>query len=80
MVFAAYLLENSILVLSRGVEFASYFLAPPWGICSFSRTKCQMPGGMGMLRIDWAINDPVSGPGEGPAPLFLDRTPPYLRV
>ena len=33
--------------------------APPWCICSFSKTKCQMPdkspGGMGTLWIDWAI-------------------------
>ena len=29
---------------------------PPWGICSFSREKWQMPGGMSTLGIDWAIN------------------------
>ena len=33
MVFAAYLLENTILVLSRGGTFAPYFQAPPWGFC-----------------------------------------------
>ena len=47
MVFSAYLLENTILVLSQGGEFALYFWAPPWGICSFSKTKWQMPGGGG---------------------------------
>ena len=43
MVFSAYLLENAILVLSQGGEFARYFWAPPWGICSFSKTKWQVP-------------------------------------
>ena len=43
MVFSAYLLENTILVLSQGEEFALYFWAQPWGICSFCKTKWQMP-------------------------------------
>ena len=30
LVFAVYLLENEILVLSRGGAFAPYFKAPPW--------------------------------------------------
>ena len=34
---------NFQLVLSKGGEFALYFWAPPWGICSFSKTKWQMP-------------------------------------
>ena len=29
--------------------------APPWGFWSHFRKKWQMPGGMGPLRIDWAI-------------------------
>ena len=57
MVFSAYLLENTNLVLSQDREFVLYFWAPPWGICSFSKTKWQMPGGggMGTLGIVWAI-------------------------
>ena len=74
MVFAAYLLENSILVLSRGVAFAPY-LNPTVGRLQLLQNKMtnarQMPRGMGTLGIDWAINDPVSGPGEGPAPPYF---------
>ena len=37
MVFAAYLLENAILVLSQGGAFAPYFKVPPWGFCMNAR-------------------------------------------
>ena len=53
MVFSAYLLENTILVLSQGGEFALYFWAPSWGICSFSKTKWQMPGGRDGQAWNW---------------------------
>ena len=53
MVFAVYLLETATLVLSGWaictlfiiptVEFWYERPAPPWGICSFSKTKWQMP-------------------------------------
>ena len=33
MVFAAYVLENEILLFSPGVAFARFFKAPPWGFC-----------------------------------------------
>ena len=55
MVFAAYLLENSILVLSRGVAFAPY-LNPTVGRLQLLQNKMtnarQMPRGMGTLGID----------------------------
>ena len=63
MAFAAYVQENTILVLSWGGEFAHFFNlpAPLWGIYSCSKKKKrQMPGGrgmgMGILGIDVAIN------------------------
>ena len=31
--FAAYVLENVILLFSPGVAFALFFKAPPWGFC-----------------------------------------------
>ena len=40
MVFAAYLLENAILVLSRGVAFSPHFEAPPRGFCMNVRPHC----------------------------------------
>ena len=40
MVFAAYLLENAILVLSRGGAFSPYFEAPPRGFCMNARPHC----------------------------------------
>ena len=33
MAFAAYVLENAILLFSPGVAFARFFKAPPWGFC-----------------------------------------------
>ena len=61
MAFAAYLLENAMLVLARGGASAHFFYAPPWGfwmnrpapplgICSFSKKnkKRQMPRGRGV--------------------------------
>ena len=62
MAFAAYLLENAMLVLARGGAFAHVFYAPPWGfrmnrpapplgIFSFSKKmkkdKCRGEGGVG---------------------------------
>ena len=37
LVFAVYLLENEILVLSRGGAFAPYFKVPPWVFCINAR-------------------------------------------
>ena len=61
-VFAVYLLENEILVLSRGGAFVPYFKALPWdfherpaplwGICSFSQKKTNAGGRMGTLGIE----------------------------
>ena len=66
MVFSAYLLENAIWVLSSEWDICIRLLSPTvgflygrptplWDICSFSKTKWQMPGGMGTLGIEWAI-------------------------
>ena len=33
MAFAAYVLENAILLFSLGVAVARFFKAPPWGFC-----------------------------------------------
>ena len=62
---AAYLLENVILVLSRGGAFAPHFLSPPCGICMNPRPHCgafaalpkqndaqQMPGGGEWARLE----------------------------
>ena len=38
---AAYLLENVILVLSRGGAFAPHFLSPPCGIYMNARPHCE---------------------------------------
>lgn len=70
MKLEAYLLENTIFVVSRGGAFASYFEAPTWvfrmnarpnrgAFAAFpnKRTNApQMPGGgeMGTLAIDCA--------------------------
>lgn len=43
------------LFLSPIVGFLYERPAPPWGICNFSKTKWQMPGGMGTHGIDWGI-------------------------
>ena len=40
MVFAAYLLENAILVLSRGGAFSTHFEALPRGFCMNARPHC----------------------------------------
>ena len=62
LVFAVYLLENEILVLSRGGAFSPYFKASPWdfherpapllGICSFSPKKTNAGERMGTLGIE----------------------------
>ena len=60
MAFAAYLLENAMLVLALGRVFAHLWgfwmnrPAPPWGTGSLSKKKkekCPGEGGMGTLGI-----------------------------
>ena len=57
MVFSAYLLENTILVLSQGGEFALYFL----GICNFVLEKLQMPldGAQNIVQIPHPWTTPI---------------------
>ena len=67
MAFAAYLLENAMLVLARGGASAHFSYASPWGfwmnrpapplgICSFSKKKikkdkCRGEEGLGRLEL-----------------------------
>ena len=45
MAFAAYVLENAILLFSPGVAFARFFKAPPpWGFC-MNRPASRGEGG-----------------------------------
>ena len=60
MVFAAYLLENAILVLSPGGAFAPYFKPHRGAFATFPKKNDKWPGGgMGKLGIDWAITQRV---------------------
>ena len=40
MVFAAYLLENAILVLTLGRAFGPYFYGPLWDFCMNTQLHC----------------------------------------
>ena len=40
MVFAAYLLENAILVLTLGRAFGPYFYGPLWEFCMKTQLHC----------------------------------------
>ena len=80
MAFAAYVLENAILLFSPGVAFARFFKAPPWvfvwtaqpqGGAKISAAlpkkndKCPIDArGMGTFGIDWAIITSHYGLGE----------------
>ena len=44
MAFAAYVLENAILLFSLGVAVARFFKAPPWGFC-MNRPASRRGGG-----------------------------------
>ena len=58
MVFAAYLLANEILELSRGGAFAHFLKPNGEDICNLSKAKWQMSDkcpGIGTFGIDWAI-------------------------
>ena len=46
MAFAAYVLENAILLFSPGLAFARFFKAPPWGFC-MKRPASRGGGGGG---------------------------------
>ena len=56
MVFAAYLLENTILVLSRSGAFAPYFWTPPWDFCMNARPQRQ-----GLLCVIRSLTHPDFG-------------------
>ena len=51
MAFAAYVLENAILLFSPGVAFAPFFKTPPWGFCM---TRQASRGG-GEAKISAAL-------------------------
>ena len=56
MAFAAYVLENAMLLFSPGVAFARFFKAPPWGFCMNRPVKGARGGGGGGAKISAAFN------------------------
>ena len=55
MAFAAYVLENAILLFSPGVAFARFFKAPPWGFC-MNRPVSRGLGELSPLEISKDLN------------------------
>ena len=59
MVFAAYLLENAILVLSPGGAFAPYFKPHRGAFATFPKKNDKWPGGDGQAW-NWLSHNSAS--------------------
>ena len=70
MAFAAYVLENAILLFSLGVAVARFFKAPPWGFCmNRPASRRGMGGGGGkdfssFTKEKWQMPDRCAGDGH----------------